>query len=143
MNKALFLLCCLWVCPMKSAAQTSKLQTRLDRALSVAYKTYDYELEEIKPKPAKKLPSQTQKDSFYKVAIDNKVQGYAYLGQAPSKERHFDYLLLFDTDVTLTEIKILIYRESYGNEIGTKRWLKQFIGMTPSSSAKFKENIDG
>jgi Na+-transporting NADH:ubiquinone oxidoreductase subunit NqrC len=32
----------------------------------------------------------------------------------------------------------LIYRENYGGEIGSKRWLKQFIGMTEP-----KNYVDG
>jgi len=35
----------------------------------------------------------------------------------------------------------LIYREDYGGEIGSKRWLKQFIGKKPSDKLRYEEDI--
>jgi len=36
----------------------------------------------------------------------------------------------------VTKSKVLIYREEYGGEIGSKRWLKQFIGKTKDDSVQ-------
>lgn len=52
-----------------------------------------------------------------------------YIGYSPSKFENFDFMVLFDCDNKIKLVKILIYRENYGGEIGSKRWLKQFIGM--------------
>ena len=62
------------------------------------------------------------------VYSNNDIIGYAYIGTAPSQTKYFDYLVLFDKEIVIKSIKILIYREDYGSEIGSKRWLKQFIG---------------
>ena len=37
--------------------------------------------------------------------------------------------------------KVLIYREEYGGEIGSKRWLKQFNGKSGESEIKFPQDI--
>ena len=56
------------------------------------------------------------------------VLGYAFIDKAPSKTDEFDYLVLFDENLIIKKAKVLMYREDYGGEIGSRRWLKQFIG---------------
>jgi len=53
-----------------------------------------------------------------------------YIGYSPSKFDDFDYMVVFDSSNKIKLVRVLIYRENYGGEIGSKRWLKQFIGMT-------------
>ena len=53
-----------------------------------------------------------------------------YIGFSPSKFDNFDFMVLLDADNKIKVVRVLIYRENYGGEIGSKRWLKQFIGMT-------------
>ena len=36
---------------------------------------------------------------------------------------------------------MLIYREDYGAEIGSKRWLKQFIGKKTGKNLKYERDI--
>ena len=62
------------------------------------------------------------------IISNNQKIGYAYLGTAPSQTKYFDYIVIFDDNLTIQSIKILVYREDYGGEIGSKRWLSQFIG---------------
>ena len=51
-----------------------------------------------------------------------------YIGKSPSRFEDFDFMVLFDKDKTIKLVKILVYREDYGGEIGSTRWLRQFIG---------------
>lgn len=53
-----------------------------------------------------------------------------YIGYSPSKFDDFDFMVLLDCNNKVKLVSVLIYRENYGGEIGSKRWLKQFIGMT-------------
>ena len=59
--------------------------------------------------------------------------------------RNADYnackLLIPNEMAILTKTKILVYREDYGGEIGSKRWLKQFIGKTPNDELRYQQNI--
>ncbi|MFT5751757.1 MAG: Na+-translocating ferredoxin:NAD+ oxidoreductase RnfG subunit [Flavobacteriales bacterium] len=72
-------------------------------------------------------------DNLFAVQDASGLLGYAYIGNAPSKTATFDYLILFDVDFIVIKSKVLIYREEYGGEIGSKRWLKQFIGKSSDS----------
>ena len=67
--------------------------------------------------------------------------GYAFLGYAPSKTDTFDYLVVFDSEFIIKNIKVLVYREDYGGEIGSKRWLRQFIGKDPQTRFEYGQNI--
>ena len=53
-----------------------------------------------------------------------------FVGFSPSKFDNFDFMVVFDCDNKTKLVKVLIYRENYGGEISSKRWLKQFIGIT-------------
>ena len=90
----------------------------------------------------KEMPSEFGTDNFFKVKSDSINLGYAYVSKAPSKTDKFDYLVLLDADLVIVKTKILIYREDYGGEIGSKRWLKQFIGKTKNDEFRYGDNID-
>lgn len=72
-------------------------------------------------------------ENLFKINSDGKLLGYGYIGNAPSKTATFDYLVLFDRNFVITTSKVLVYREEYGGEISSKRWLKQFEGASPAS----------
>lgn len=122
-------------------AQSKRVQNQFNRTMSIQYKTDDYDLETVDFKT--RAQKSQHDDQFYKVKVKGSIKGFVYWGIAPSKERDFDYLLFFDTDLEIIKAKILMYREQFGREITDSRWLKQFVGLTPKSSVKFKENIDG
>lgn len=90
---------------------------------------------------AKDLPSKFGENNLFKIESNNELLGYAYLAKAPSKTAEFDYLVLLDTSLVVIKAKVLIYREEYGGEIGSKRWLKQFIGKTHDDHLSFGDNI--
>lgn len=89
------------------------------------------------------LPAKITSNNLYKISNNDMVLGYAFVDQARSKTAKFDYLVVFDKDVKIIHSKVLIYREEYGGEIGSKRWLKQFLGKTGSDSVDYNSNIDG
>ncbi|MGW9686942.1 FMN-binding protein [Flagellimonas sp. 2504JD1-5] len=88
------------------------------------------------------LPTKISGDNFYKIDLQDSILGYAFVDQAPSKTAKFDYLVVFDSDLKVVNSKVLIYREEYGGEIGSKRWLKQFIGKTGGDRVSHETNID-
>lgn len=75
-------------------------------------------------------PSEFTEDNFFKISTGESFLGYGYIGNAPSKTATYDYLVLFDENMIVTKSSVLIYREEYGGEISSKRWLKQFIGTS-------------
>ncbi|MFS4456221.1 FMN-binding protein [Maribacter sp. 2304DJ31-5] len=89
------------------------------------------------------LPAKITGDNLYKLFQGETLMGYIFVDQAPSKTAKFDYLVVFDEDLKIVHSKILIYREEYGGEIGSKRWLKQFMGKTGGDRVDHESNIDG
>ncbi len=87
------------------------------------------------------LPVRFGENNFFKIESNNEFIAYVYVSQAASKTALFDYMVLLDSDLVVIKTKILIYREEYGGEIGSKRWLKQFIGKTQNDNFKYGEDI--
>ena len=52
-----------------------------------------------------------------------------FIGYARSKFETFDYMVLFDNDYTIKLVRVLVYREDYGGEVGSTRWLSKWIGV--------------
>ena len=73
--------------------------------------------------------------------MDTELLGYAYVSKAASKTDAFDYLVILDPQLIIKKAKVLIYREDYGGEIGSTRWLKQFIGKSQDDSLKYGDTI--
>jgi Na+-translocating ferredoxin:NAD+ oxidoreductase RnfG subunit len=90
---------------------------------------------------SKLLPSKFDADNFFQIHSNNQLLGYAYVSKAPSKTDQFDYLVLLDNELVVLKTKVLVYREDYGGEIGSKRWLKQFIGKTQNDDLRYGDNI--
>jgi len=79
--------------------------------------------------------------TLFQIVAATAVIGYAYVGKAPSKTDQFDYLLILDKQLIIKKSKVLVYREDYGAEIGSKRWLKQFIGKSGKDQLKYRRDI--
>ncbi len=69
--------------------------------------------------------------------------GFAYVGKARSKIALFDYVVIFDKNLVISQVKVLIYRESHGGEIGSKRFLHQFFGFEKNKEIIYKKDIAG
>ena len=121
----------------------NNLQKKVNKEITEVFELENFNLTSVSI-PAEieeTLPSRFGEDNFFKVESDENFIAYAYLSQATSKTALFDYLVLLDKDLVVIKTKILIYREEYGGEIGSKRWLKQFIGKTHNDELKYGEDI--
>lgn len=87
------------------------------------------------------LPLSMHKENFFKIHKDESLLGYYYLGKAFGKADYFDFIVIFDNDLIVSKIKVLVYRESHGGEIGSKRWLKQFNGKTSDRDLIYQKDI--
>ncbi|MCC1485045.1 FMN-binding protein [Winogradskyella immobilis] len=121
-----------------------KLQKKVDKVIKSTYEIEDFSFNAItiSPKVAKELPSKFGNDNLFKIESQNMDHGYAYVAKAPSKTAQYDYLVLINPELSVVKAKVLIYREEYGGEIGSKRWLKQFIGKTQNDQFRYGDNID-
>ncbi|MDV7187466.1 FMN-binding protein [Lutibacter sp. TH_r2] len=89
------------------------------------------------------LPVKITESNFVQVRVDKNLKGHYYVGKAFGKVDYFDFLVIFNEDLIVAKVKILVYREEHGGEIGSKRWLKQFIGKPSSKKLKYFEDIVG
>ena len=65
--------------------------------------------------------------NYQLLKVDETIVGYSCIEQASSKHDKFEFVVLYDADLNILQVKVLLYREDYGFEIKSKRWLKQFI----------------
>ena len=79
---------------------------------------------------------------FYSISEHDSIIGYLAVTDAPSKFHMFDYYILFDNEAEILKVEILHYRENYGAEICSKRWLKQFVGIDTKNSQAYNNSID-
>lgn len=121
----------------------NKLQKKVAKEIKQTFKIESYSLASIavNKEVNNKLKLKITDKNFFKIVKNNQLIGYAFIDKAPSKTDEFDYLVLFDKNLVLKKAKILIYREDYGGEIGSKRWLKQFAGKTSSDRLKYEKDI--
>lgn len=84
-----------------------------------------------------------RKGQLYELEIEGNRLGFAYIGEANSMKDVFDYLIVFDKDLRIIKSKVLIYREQHGQQIGSTRWLKQFVGMSTTDTPQLGKNIQG
>ncbi len=86
---------------------------------------------------------QDNKYHIEKLSLNHKIVGFMVVGQAPSKFMQFDYMIIYNENMEIMESQILVYREEYGGEISSKRWLRQFVGLNNQSEMKLSSDIVG
>jgi Na+-translocating ferredoxin:NAD+ oxidoreductase RnfG subunit len=121
-----------------------KVMKKAERVIEKYLESDDFTTEAIVLSEAqnRQTASHFGEDNFFEIKVDDATVGYGYIGNAPSKTATFDYLVLFDTNFIITKSNVLVYREEYGGEIGSKRWLKQFSGKSyESPELKYREDI--
>ncbi|MEZ4810755.1 MAG: FMN-binding protein [Allomuricauda sp.] len=121
-----------------------KLQEKLNNAVQTTFEVGEFTLEWIQVDPSLNAdtPAELGGENLFKIKENDNVIGYAYLGQASSMKNVFDYVVLFNLDLSIKKSKILIYREDYGRQVGSQRWLKQFIGKKSGEGLTYGEDID-
>jgi len=122
---------------------SKSIQKKVDKQIIETFNVQEFTFTEfnIDSEIARTLPSTFGKNNLFKIETEDSFLGYAYVAKAFGKVDFFDYLVLFDKDLIILKTKILIYREDYGGEIGSKRWLKQFIGKTQNDDLRYGDNI--
>ncbi|MDY7396586.1 FMN-binding protein [Aureibaculum sp. 2210JD6-5] len=138
-----FLLLCLASITVNALQLPKNIQKKVDKEIRSAFDIEEYTLGAIEVSKEVNAKSVTKitKNNLYKIIKSDTVIGYAFIDKAPSKTDQFDYLVLFDKELILKKSKVLIYREEYGGEISSKRWLKQFEGKNSSEQLKYEKDI--
>ncbi len=119
------------------------IKKKIAKEIKIVFEVENFTLETILIPDTinKELKTDIGTDNLFKIISESELIGYVFVDSAPSKTDKFEYLVLFDTDLIIMKSKVLIYREDYGAEIGSKRWLKQFIGLDLNSEIKYANDI--
>ncbi|MEP3211382.1 MAG: FMN-binding protein [Maribacter sp.] len=121
-----------------------RLQKKIDAAIRSTYEVDNVKLKSITvPLDVNSAtPADFTDNRLFEIHSGSNLIGYLYVGEAASMKRKFDYILMFHTDFTIKKSKVLIYREEHGKQIGSQRWLKQFIGLSFGDVLTYGDNID-
>ncbi len=122
----------------------ARLKQKLDSAVQTTFELGDFKLTRVQVTAdiEDKTPVTISGENLFRVESGSQLKGYAYLGEAPSMKNVFDYVVLLNPDLSIRKSKVLIYREDYGRQIGSQRWLKQFIGSKSGESLEYGTDID-
>lgn len=118
------------------------VKKRINKTIIKALKIDEYSLEDID------LSEIDLSKYFCLKDIDLKRckydEGVAYVGfsSVKGKQDYFEYMLVFDTDLKVKRITVLIYRSSYGSEIMSQGFLRQFYGKTNGEKMEIDIDID-
>ncbi|MFY0625680.1 MAG: hypothetical protein JXR07_05270 [Reichenbachiella sp.] len=69
--------------------------------------------------------------------------GYAVIAQAKGRYDLFDLLIIYDLDLNIKATQVLVYREDWGGEIASARWMRQFIGKGNQDKIALTHDIQG
>lgn len=93
----------------------------------------------------KSEPLLNGKESFYELQnSSDELLAFMVLSNAPGKYDDFDMMVIYEPEeLKILTSSVLIYREEYGGEIGSSRWLKQFIGKNFLNTFRLDYEIQG
>lgn len=121
-----------------------KIEKKADKVIASFYKIDSFDKKVVSISEV--LNAETKADfkdgNLFQIISEKIILGYGYIGTAPSKTATYEYLILFDKDFIITKSKVLIYREEYGGEISSRRWLRQFDGaVAGGKELKYNQEI--
>ena len=132
---ALKFFCILVFISFQLTAQSPRLLKKATKLIEKTYAVDDLQLE------YKEFQTKSVVGNFYKFLIQ--VSFWASLLLAPhrAKQIPLNILLFLTQSLIIKKVNVLVYREDYGGEIGSNRWLKQFVGKARSTELAVGKNI--
>jgi hypothetical protein len=73
---------------------------------------------------------------------DGELMGYLVISSAMGRFEEFDYMIVYNADLTMTDLRILVYRSEFGYQVSAKGWLKQFLDQPVGTEYTYGQNID-
>ena len=102
------------------------------------------------PAPVKLTPAQRSaigKKSGVRVLKDEQQVwrvsggGWFFVDEVVGKHDFITYAVGLNTDGSVKQIEVMVYRETYGYEIRNEKWRAQFVGKTGQSGLKLDDDI--
>ena len=117
---------------------------RANKAIEKLWENESVQIDRINLDRAIMAEKQLNPLEIYAVSTSNQpTKAYLCLVEAPSKVDTFTFMIIYNLDLTIRHVEVLEYRENYGGEISSKRFLRQFQGKTGVEHLELGRDIDG
>ena len=127
-----------------SLSLPNSVQKKVDKELANLWPENFIIMNEEMLSPAdRKSADEIGVSTVYKLSENEFEKGYMVYLKVPSKFDYFDLGIFYSLDLKIKSMKVLVYREDHGGEVGSKRWLKQFIGKGIDDPMRLNEDIQG
>lgn len=112
-------------------------QKRADKFLGKYWVDIDYKLS------SEKVNDSDAAEIYAVYHEDQNPAAYVLFAEEMGKVDTFIYLIIFSPDGSIKKVSVLLYKENYGGEIASKRFLKQFEGKSNGMDMEYNRDIDG
>ena len=121
-----------------SFIKADRIEKKANKILLNTFKEIDFEKSLIP------IVSKNKDEKWYKVIDKTSKNPLGILETTSTKGKFdkFDFMVLYNMDKTINKVRVLIYREDHGGEIGSKRWLRQFEGKSIKNSKSLSTERD-
>jgi len=138
---------------------SADVKQKIRKQITKLYATEQFEIKEFKLEDS--LQQQVDQGIFQAIYANNNLSGIMYMGKVKTcaiggcvainpldaspdlNNEYFDYIIFFDTNAIIKKVRIIDYNATYGYEVCSKNWLKQFIGYFGNESLLVGKNVDG
>lgn len=128
----------------KASSFPKSIQKKIDKEVKKIFTVEDLTMDEIDHLNLDTFNGNGVRDLHLStVKSADKLIGFACFASSKGKNDFFDYMIVFNENLEIQKVVVLIYRSSYGGEIMAKSWLKQFIGKVRGEEMEFGKDIDG
>lgn len=110
------------------------LEKKIDNSINKVFNAFDLQYVLIKENKYRLI---------YEISNDKKHLGFFSLCRAKSMYDVFDYIIIYDAESKIKDIKIFRYNEDYGYEIAARWFLKQFFEKKAGEKMSYNYDIDG
>lgn len=139
----------LWLTPLALSAQTTVFLSPQE-ALKIIFKDSkevykeDHKLDEASKKKAQELlgyPPPKDDYTFYLGKTDGKADGYALIDEQVGKVLPITFVTRLSPEGKVQAVEVMVYRESHGGEVKSKRFLNQFENKDLNEELRLQGNI--
>jgi len=115
----------------------SLTQKRADKAMDKYWEDMEYKLTNAD------LGNFENTEIYAVNSEDDTPTAYVMFAEAMGKVDTFIYMIIFSPEGTIKKVSVLLYKENYGGEIASKRFLRQFEGKSNGKNMEYNDDIDG
>ena len=123
--------------PDEPSTLYSTTKKRADKILNKYWQDQEHNISRVS------LSGNNQPELYSVEQGNSKPYAYLLFAEANSKVDTFIYLIIFKPDGEIEKVSVLLYKENYGGEIASSRFLKQFEGKANGIDMKYNQDIDG